>query len=520
MDPRKLEELQRLLTEREIPFQTRRLNEYLTDASFLTRGVPPIAISLRTEEQALQVIDLLAKRSIPVAIRAMGSSTAGATLADEETVLLLVDRLGMTDRWGNRTLFFEIEFSRADGSQIPRAELKRLRGSPPLLRDMEVYARVPAGLSTDELDRYLSPYGLHTAIVPSSGWSSIAANFSTNAGGNGSPSYGTFKDIVRRVRMIGTALPAQAKIFTVTDRQKIASMAGHQGLLGIITDLDVRVVYDLPEEELLSAIVSYDQKDLSRIGEEVGIFMDEVQRECKMINAEFLLLDPLILDGSNPTFSDPELKNFFDLKPGYRRMLVLYQGERRHMERLPQIASSHPGIRYQEISAAGLKKMLEVRKAAAGKASGRVGIPGFEDIFVKDPKKLGMVLAKIFEMSEGILPGRPYGHQYIHGLVIHYRPLARLERGELERAWALTASLGEEIFGNPDYATEKRCEHGLGLELFALSPKERAEELLALKREFDPAMIFSPFLMDAEPKLQFAAQQLEGLKAPPSPGKA
>jgi len=36
----------------------------------------------------------------------------------------------------------------------------------------------------------------HTAVVPSSGWSSIAGNFSTNAGGNGTPTYGTFKDIV------------------------------------------------------------------------------------------------------------------------------------------------------------------------------------------------------------------------------------------------------------------------------------------------------------------------------------
>lgn len=516
MDPGQLREIQRFLIEKEIPFQTHRLDEYLTDASFLTRGVPPIAVSINSEEQAFQVVDFLARKSLPIAIRAMGSSTAGASLADDETVLLLAERLGMCDRWGNRTIFFETEFFLPDGSQIPKPELKKLKDQPQILREMEIYARVPAGISTDELDRYLYPHRLHTAIVPSSGWSSIAANFSTNAGGNGSPTYGTFKDIVSRVRIIGTDLPPQAKIFTVTDPQKISSMAGHQGLLGVITDLDVRVVYNLPEEELLSAVVSYDQADLSMIGQEVGILMDEVQSHCRMINAEFLVLDPLIIDGSNPTFSDPELKGFFDLKPGYRRMLVLYQGERRLMEKLPQIASSHGGIEYREISAAGLEKMLEVRKAAAGKATGRIGVPGFEDIFVKDPKQLGKVLAKICEMSEGILPGRPYGHQYVNGLVIHYRPLARLERGDFEKAWALTESLGQEIFGKAEYATEKRAEHGLGLELFACSPQERVEELLALKREFDPAMIFSVFLMDPKPKLRFAAEQLEGLTAPPS----
>jgi FAD/FMN-containing dehydrogenase len=353
-------------------------------------------------------------------------------------------------------------------------------------------------------------------VVPSSGWTSIAANFSTNAGGNGSPTYGTFRDIVNRLRIAGTAMPPQAKAFTVTDPRKIAAMAGHQGLLGIITELDVRVVYNLPEEELLSAVVSYDQADISALGEEVGIFMDEVQKNCKMINAEFLVLDPLIIDGSNPAFSDPELQQFFHLEPGHRKMLVLYQGERRLMERLPQIASSFNGIEYQEVSATGLKKMLEVRKAAAGKAVGRVGIPGFEDSFVRDPKKLGKVLAKIFEMSEGILPGRPYGHQYVNGLVIHYRPLARVDSAEFEKAWALTEKLGEEIFGNPGYATEKRAEHGLGLELFALSSKERTEELMSLKKEFDPANIFSPFLMNPRPKLRFAARGFEGLRTSPA----
>ncbi|MBM3302842.1 MAG: FAD-binding oxidoreductase, partial [Deltaproteobacteria bacterium] len=291
------------------------------------------------------------------------------------------------------------------------------------------------------------------------------------------------------------------------------SMAGHQGLLGIITELDVRVVPHIPEPELLNAVIAYEQTDLSLIGQEVGMFMDEAQKNCKMINAEFLVLDPLIIDESNPIFVDPELKGFFHMKPNHRKMLVLYQGERRWMEKLPQIAASFRGIAYQEISARGLKKMLEVRKAAAGKAIGRVGIPGFEDIFVRDPKKLGKVLAKIFEISEGILPGRPYGHQYIDGLVIHYRPLARVEVGEFQKAWDLASALGKEIFGNPEYATEKRAEHGLGLELFALSSPARIKELRTLKEAFDPAMVFSLHLMDARPSLQFVGGQLKGIRS-------
>ena len=513
MEEGKIQELQRFLTENRIPFQTRRLNEYMSDASFLTRGAPYIVIFLTTEAQAVQVVDYVARNSLPLAIRAMGSSTAGASLANPETALILVDRLGMCDSWGNRIASVEPELFTSEGSSFSKSDAIKALDRSPGSHEVELYARVPAGMSTDELDRALLPYRLHTAIVPSSGWTSIAANFSTNAGGNGSPTYGTFKDIVNRLRIIGTDASRRAKVFTVTEREKIRSMAGHQGLLGIITELDVRVVPHIPEPELLNAVIAYEQTDLSLIGQEVGMFMDEAQKNCKMINAEFLVLDPLIIDESNPIFVDPELKGFFHMKPNHRKMLVLYQGERRWMEKLPQIAASFRGIAYQEISAQGLKKMLEVRKAAAGKAIGRVGIPGFEDIFVRDPKKLGKVLAKIFEISEGILPGRPYGHQYIDGLVIHYRPLARVEVGEFQKAWDLASALGKEIFGNPEYATEKRAEHGLGLELFALSSPARIKELRTLKEAFDPAMVFSLHLMDPRPSLQFVGGQLEGIRS-------
>jgi FAD/FMN-containing dehydrogenase len=124
------------------------------------------------------------------------------------------------------------------------------------------------------------------------------------------------------------------------------------------------------------------------------------------------------------------------------------------------------------------------------------------------------VLAKIFEMSEGILPGRPYGHQYVDGLVIHYRPLARLQKSEFEKARALTEELGREIFDDPDYATEKRAEHGLGFELFSRSSKLRIQELTSLKKEFDPAGIFSPFLMNPRPTIDFSGDRLLGIAAP------
>jgi hypothetical protein len=72
--------------------------------------------------------------------------------------------------------------------------------------------------------------------------------------------------------------------------------------------------------------------------------------------------------------------------------------------------------------------------------------------------------------------------------------------------------LNQKVLGSSEYAAEKRVEHGLGLELFALSPPERIEELVRLKKEFDPAMIFSTFLMDPQPKADFVGRQLQGLQ--------
>ena len=112
-------------------------------------------------------------------------------------------------------------------------------------------------------------------------------------------------------------------------------------------------------------------------------------------------------------------------------------------------------------------------------------------------------------MCEGKLPGRPIGHQYIDGIVIHYRPQALVNKEEYLKAWQLTRELNDEIVNDEKCFTLKRMEHGLGLELFKLSDPQRREELTSLKKKYDPRNIFNPHLFSDTPQINFVGEELK-----------
>ena len=150
-------------------------HQYMSDASFLTLGPPFALVFPKNESEVKKVVSFASQHELAVTPRAMGSSTAGAALANERSILMVVDRLGACDKWGVRQRKPEIKIV---DKELQPTEIKEND-------DRELYAIVGGGLSTDELDRYLKKMNYHTAVVPSSGWSSIAGNFATNAGGNG-----------------------------------------------------------------------------------------------------------------------------------------------------------------------------------------------------------------------------------------------------------------------------------------------------------------------------------------------
>ncbi|MBW1996211.1 MAG: FAD-binding oxidoreductase, partial [Deltaproteobacteria bacterium] len=239
-----------------ILFTDKHDRHYCSDASFLTLGDPFAVVFPKNEAEVKKIITYALEHRLAVTPRAMGSSTAGAALADGHAILMVVDRLGVCDQWGVR--------QRKPKVTIVDTELK-----PTEIRendDRRLYAIVGGGLSTDELDRYLKKMNYHTAVVPSSGWSSIAGNFATNAGGNGTPKYGTFKDIVGYLKMV-VADEQGVKTIEIKDRAEIEKMGGFQGTLGVILEIGVLIVPILKPSETENVVLSYESDDISEIGE-------------------------------------------------------------------------------------------------------------------------------------------------------------------------------------------------------------------------------------------------------------
>ncbi|MFH1533301.1 MAG: FAD-binding oxidoreductase [Pseudomonadota bacterium] len=498
------------LTAASILFDAENVTPYASDASFLTLGKPGLIVFPINEEQVLEVVRYASEKGIALTPRAKGSSTAGASLAPEGGVIVITDRLGVVNAFGRRLGLPPLAFYTAAGAEVARDALDAHR-------DEEVYARVGAGLSTEELDRMLQPLGWQSAVVPSSGWSTIAGNFATNAGGNGTPKYGTFQHVVNRLRVVASR-PGGAEVVTVTDRDILRGMGGGQGLYGIITELDTRVVPRLSKEELHSSVCACVIDDVEALGEVVGAFMVAMEEVTKPIIAEFMMADKGLFKAGDKLLDHPEIGPLFDYPTGSYKFIMMYQGRRDEMSQLAAVAEGFPKVTYQETTPETFKILLDLRKAATGKSPGRVAIPGFEDIYVEDPRDLGRVLKAIYAITEGSLPGRPIGHQYTGGLVIHYRPLAALTRAEYQEAWELTQRLCAEVC-TERYHTVKRREHGLGLELFALSSPEERARMKALKASFDPVGIFQPHLMTESPDIRFVGDRFRAYSegTPPLP---
>jgi FAD/FMN-containing dehydrogenase len=472
--------------------------QYKSDASFLTRGTPFGLVFPKNEAEVKKIVSYAAQHSLAITLRAMGSSTAGAALADERSILMVVDRLGVCDEWGVR-------------QRKPNIKIVDVEMQPTKIEkndDRKLYAVVGGGLSTDELDNYLKKMNYHIAVVPSSGWSSVAGNFATNAGGNGTPKYGTFKDIVGYLKMV-VADDTGVRIVEIMDKNEIEIMGGFQGTLGVIMEIGVLIVPILKPSETESVVLSYEADDIAEIGEKMGTLIEDTQKNCTFLNAEFLFIDSLLLKDDDLLWENKDLADFLRVKERSSKMLLLYQGEKKGMQNLEDIVNKYKGVKYQRVSIENMNHMLEVRKAATGKSTARVALPGFEDIYVTKPSKLGIVLKKIFELCDGKLPGRPIGHQYIDGIVIHYRPQALVAKEEYLKAWQLTQELTEEILHKEKYHTIKRKEHGLGLELFKLSDQQRRMELNMLKKKYDPKNIFNPHLFSSDPKINFIGEELK-----------
>lgn len=486
-DANELARVARILQDRGILVETDHLSGYRSDASFLTIGTPAMVIHVHNDGQVETVLKTAYTHRLKIYLRAAGSSTAGASLTPEGGVMVVTDRLNNIDPFGNVSQRPHVPLVDIEGKEV--AEQKMNDRYP-------LFARVPAGLSTAELDRYLKPLGYQTAVVPSSGWSTIGGNYATNAGGNGTPMYGTFKDIVNRIWLY-TIQKDGVRQMEVSDKDALVALGGMQGIFGIITRLDVRIVKTPSEEETLNVVVAYEGDDILTLGRTVGQFMVAMEKVCSPYIGEFLFAD----DSLHPSGEDPVVAAVTRKTAAYK-IILIYNGLDKALRPIFDVLPNFPGFEAQELKTSVFKTLLSIRKAATGKSKNRIAVPGCEDIYIKNPLRFGQVLDAIFRVTAGRLPGRPIGHQYTGGIVIHYRPQALMVPDVLDMAVAVNNELNAEIF-KPQYETVKRFEHGLGLELYQLADDALREKIRRTKATYDPLGLFNDHLLTPEANIQF-----------------
>ena len=456
---------------------------YATDGSFLTLGVPRMIAFPKDEAECVALVDHAVRVGIALVPRGTGSGTAGAAVAPPGSVLVDMERVGACDARGYRHGLFRPRVVDAQGKDVDLTKAGL---------DDALYVRIGAGRTSDETNRALAGHAWTVAVVPSSGYSTFGGNLATNARGSGTPAFGAFGDSVNRVRIVATSKEG-ARVLEVTDRDDVRRLAGHHGLCGLVTELDVRIAPIPRGGDVVCVILSIESEDVGRLGATIGGLMKRVSASCRYFAGEFLFIDEGIVRPDDPIRADPVLGGYFTVAAGHRRMVLLYRGTKEGLEGLPRIAADVPDVTLREITFPQFRKMMAVRTAATGKALHRMNVPGCEDFIVYDPARFGDVLSRMFAVMEGS-SGRPVGHHYPDGIEVHYRPQAAVTRADIEAAWALNQKLREAVL-RPELTVEDRKEHGLGLALFRDGPASRHEELRRLKAEYDPANVFSPHLL-------------------------
>lgn len=474
----------RLLADAGIAHEIGELRGYATDASFLTLGVPNVIAFPKDEAQCVALVDLAVRHRLALVPRGTGSGTAGAAVAPPGAILVDMERVGACDGRGNRRGLFAPVVVGAGGEAADLA-----KAGP----EDELYIRVGAGRTSDEANRALAKDRWTVAVTPSSAYSTFGGNFATNARGSGTPAYGPFGNAVGRLRIVASSKEG-ARLLEITDRTEIRRLAGHHGLCGLVTELDVRIAPILKADEMLCAILSIESADAQWLGETIGALMKRVAQSCQYYAGEFLFIDSGIVRPDDPVRKDPVLGVYFAVSQSRKRMVLLYRGRKDGMAELPRIAAEFPEIHYREITFPQFQAMMRVRTAATGKSLHRVNVPGCEDFIIEDPALFGRVLARMFKEIAGA-EGRPVGHHYPDGVEVHYRPQAVVTTAAIEEAWALNLRLREAVL-RPELTVEDRREHGLGLALFRDGPASRREELRRLKAEYDPTNVFCPHTLN------------------------
>ena len=432
--------------------ETEDLKPYECDGLSAYRQLPMIVVLPQTEEQIVKVLQLCYATQTPVVARGAGTGLSGGALPHAQGVLLSL------------------------------AKLKQIIAIDPLART----ARVQPGVRNLAISEAAAAYGLYYAPDPSSQIAcSIGGNVAENSGGVHCLKYGLTVHNILKLRVLtieGECLEIGGDSLDSAGYDLLALMTGSEGMLGIVTEITVKLIPKPEKAQLVMAAFDDVQKAGSAVANVIGAgiipagmeMMDKITIHAVEeflhagydLNAEAILLCES--DGSTEEVADE-----------IRRIHAIMQ------------QSGATNISTSNNEAERLK--FWAGRKAAFPAAGRVS----PDYYCMDGtiprKRLADVLRGIEELSQeyGLRCMNVFhaGDGNLHPLILYDAN----KPGELER----TEEFGGKILDMCIHAGGTITgEHGVGMEkINQMCSQFAAGELAmfhAVKAAFDPAGLLNP----------------------------
>ena len=221
MSPQELvNNLRSFLSPEAVLYEIEDLKPYECDGLSAYRQLPMVVVLPQTEEQIVKVLQLCYATKTPVVARGAGTGLSGGALPHAEGVLLSL------------------------------AKLKQIIEVDPLART----ARVQPGVRNLAISEAVAPYGLYYAPDPSSQIAcSIGGNVAENSGGVHCLKYGLTVHNILKLRVLtiaGECLEIGGESLDSAGYDLLALMTGSEGMLGIVTQITVKLI-PIPEKAQL-----------------------------------------------------------------------------------------------------------------------------------------------------------------------------------------------------------------------------------------------------------------------------
>ncbi|MCB1760494.1 MAG: FAD-binding protein [Gammaproteobacteria bacterium] len=205
-------QLRTILSSASIIHETEALRPYECDGLSAYRQIPLVVVLPETEAQVLKIMQLCHRRNIPVVARGAATGLSGGALP------------------------------LADGVLLSLAKFNRILDLDPLDRS----ARVQPGVRNLAISEAAAGHGLYYAPDPSSQIAcTIGGNVAENSGGVHCLKYGLTVHNILQLKVVmadGELVTIGSEALDTAGYDLLALMTGSEGMLGIVTEVTVRLL--------------------------------------------------------------------------------------------------------------------------------------------------------------------------------------------------------------------------------------------------------------------------------------